>query len=76
MAFEFAEPFGDDNHDNWKAIGTLYADGLVSLETAVRMLSLTDAPDEEIERIRAAGESKRNAGNTEPTPEPPGGGGV
>lgn len=76
VAFEFAEPFGDDNHDNWKAIGALYADGLVSLETAVKMLSLTDAPEEEIKRIKAAEERKRKSGDTEQAPEPPGGGGV
>ena len=65
ITFEFAEPFGDDNHENWKAVGTLYADGLVSLETAVGMLSLTNAPEEEIERIKAAAKS------AEPTPKLP-----
>ena len=53
IKFEFAEPFSDDNHDNWTAVENLYTAGLVSLETAVSMLSLSNAPDEEIERIRA-----------------------
>lgn len=53
IKFEFSEPFGDDKRENWKAIGQLYSAKLISLETAVRMLSLTDAPEEEIERIKS-----------------------
>lgn len=76
VEFEFAEPFGDDNHDNWKAIGQLYSDGLVSLETAVGMLSLTQAPEEEIERIKSAEKVKQPAAptGTEPNPAPTGSG--
>lgn len=51
---EFAEPFTEDKENTWTAIGQLYKDGLCSLEQAVTMLSLTDAPEEEIERIRGA----------------------
>lgn len=72
ISFEFAEPFGDDNHDNWKAIGDLYAAGLISLETAVRMLALTNAPEEEIERIKAAEKASKPDKPTEPKPEPTG----
>ncbi len=69
ISFEFAEPFGDDNHDNWKAIGDLYEAGLISLETAVRMLALTDAPEEEIERIKAAEKKPKPDKTTEPNPK-------
>lgn len=51
---EFAEPFTEDKEKTWTAIGQLYKDGLCSLEQAVTMLALTDAPEEEIERIKKA----------------------
>lgn len=51
---EFAEPFTQDKQQMWSAIGKLYNDGVCSLEQAVTMLALTDAPEEEIERIKAA----------------------
>lgn len=51
---EFAEPFNEDKEQTWAAIGKLYQDGLCSLEQAVTMLALTDAPEEEIERIKSA----------------------
>lgn len=51
---EFAEPFNEDKEHTWAAIGKLYQDGLCSLEQAVTMLALTDAPEEEIERIKSA----------------------
>ena len=69
IRFEFAEPFGDDNRENWKAIGQLYSDGLLSLETAVKMLSLSDAPEEEIKRIQAA-EQKAARQKTQQPDEP------
>ena len=52
--FEFSDPFPEDRTSHWSGIANLYASGLVSLETAVMMLALTDAPEEEIERIRLA----------------------
>lgn len=73
ISFEFAEPFGDDNHDNWKAIADLYDAGLISLETAVRMLSLTKAPEEEIARIKAAGKNAEASGRQK-SPSPAGSG--
>lgn len=51
IEFEFAEPFDSDQRDFWLAIASLYGSGVVSLETAVHLLKLTKAPDEEIDRI-------------------------
>lgn len=51
---EFAEPFNEDKEQTWVAVGKLYQDGLCSLEQAVTMLALTDAPEEEIERIKSS----------------------
>lgn len=52
LEFEFSEPFEEDKEKRWNAIATLRGNNLVSLETAVRMLALTENPDEEIDRIR------------------------
>lgn len=52
ISFEFSEPFNDDKKEMWRAIAELYSSGVISLDTAVRYLSLTDAPDEEIAKIR------------------------
>ena len=52
ISFEFGEPFSDDEQANWTAISNLYKSGLLSLETAVAMLALAKAPEEEIDRIR------------------------
>ncbi len=51
ITFEFAKPFAKDTQKQWSSIGQLYNDGLCSLETAVQMLALTDAPEDEIEKI-------------------------
>lgn len=51
---EFSEPFADDKQTKWNAICDLYQAGLISLETAVEMLAITDAPQEEIDRIKKA----------------------
>lgn len=55
---EFSEPFTDDKEKTWSSIGKLYNDGVCSLEQAVTMLSLTDAPEEEIERIKKGNQQK------------------
>ena len=55
--FEFAEPFAQDKEKTWESITNLYQGGLVSLEQAVGMLALTDAPEDEVERIK---QSKAN----------------
>ena len=52
VGFDFAEPFDDDKKEKWTTIATLYQQGVMSLELAVQMLALTDAPAEEIERIK------------------------
>jgi len=52
--FEFSDPFPEDATKNWAAIGNLYGAGLISLEAAVTMLAITDAPQEEIEKIKLA----------------------
>lgn len=51
---EFQSPFMKQNTSLWQNISALYQSGVVSLETAVELLSLTDAPQEEIEKIRGA----------------------
>ena len=56
--FSFAEPFDDDKQRMWQSIGTLRTQGVISIETAVKLLSLTDAPTEEIERLRQENEPK------------------
>lgn len=76
IKFEFAEPFSDDKQAKWQSIAQLYQAGLVSLETAVTMLSLTDAPEEEIARILADAMKKQDDKNeqqppaTKPTEKP------
>ena len=54
ISFTFAEPFGEDARAMWTSLSGLYGAGLVSLETAVEMLALTKAPQEEIDRIKMA----------------------
>lgn len=48
---EFAEPFDEDTNEKWKAIGTAYNDGIISLQTAVELIGVANAI-EEIERIK------------------------
>lgn len=54
ISFEFGEPFTDEKQKNWSSIAEVYQAGLCSLENAVSMLALTDAPEEEVEKIRAS----------------------
>lgn len=58
VRFQFAEPFEDDKKDKWKSIADLYTQGVLSLELAVQLLALCDAPEEEIARIRQGMEEK------------------
>lgn len=76
IKFEFAEPFADDKQAKWQSIASLYQAGLVSLETAVTMLSLTDAPEQEVERLLAAAalkeqQKKSDSDNEEKNPSEP-----
>lgn len=48
---EFAEPFVEDKDKKINTIASLYRNGLISLETAIDMLALTDKPEEEIRKI-------------------------
>lgn len=48
ISHAFQEPFAVDKHDEWQALSSLHDKGLLSLEQAVRMLALTDTPEEEI----------------------------
>lgn len=68
VSFEFQMPFAEDKQRDWTAISSLYTAGLLSLEKAVDMLALTDAPQEEIERIKASKPTEANPTNT-PTEE-------
>lgn len=49
---EFAEPFASDKQKDWTAIGNLHTAGLISMEQAVTMLALTEAPEEEVKKIQ------------------------
>lgn len=60
IKFEFSEPFMDDKQSKWQSIASLYQAGLVSIETAVTMLALTDAPEEEVARLLASAALKQN----------------
>ncbi len=60
IKFEFSEPFMDDKQSKWQSISSLYQAGLVSIETAVTMLALTDAPEEEVARLLASAALKQN----------------
>lgn len=51
VSFEFQEPFEEDKQTRWSSIGAAYSSGIISLGTAVRLLGITDKPDEEVERI-------------------------
>lgn len=59
VSFEFGEPFMEDKQSKWGSIAQLYSAGLVSLETAVNMLALTDAPEEEIKKLMKTAEEKK-----------------
>lgn len=58
----FAEPFNEDKDKQWEAISGIYKSGLISLDTAVTMLAITEAPQEEIEKIKS--EKQKNMENT------------
>lgn len=52
ISFKFSNPFDDDKQSFWSAIGNLYTQEVLSLELAVKLLALADAPEEEVERIK------------------------
>lgn len=55
--FEFSSPFDEDKKSLWSSICEIYNSGLISLERAVELLSLSDAPEEEVERLKAQAEA-------------------
>lgn len=62
ISFEFSEPFNDDKTDLWGKIGTAYQQGVMSLDEAVALMALTNAPKSEVERIRQAEQERAAAG--------------
>ena len=52
IAVKFATPFENRKGEEWRDVVTLYQGGVISLETAVKMLAITNAPEEEIEKIK------------------------
>lgn len=70
VEYEFAEPFAEDRSNRWGNICQVYSAGLVSLDTAVAMLALTDAPEEEVARLKKAMEEAKlqPAGGESPQP--------
>lgn len=64
---EFAEPFAEDVAAHWQSIAQLYNSGVISLQTAVKRLGITDNSQEEVTRILKA-ETMRNMNDAlEPT---------
>lgn len=59
VSFEFAEPFTEDKQARWSSVAQLYTAGLVSLETGVAMLALTDEPGQEAQRLQTAAMQKQ-----------------
>lgn len=49
---DFSEPFDEDKHAEWSAIGKAYQDGIISLETAVKLMGVSD-PVSELDRIKS-----------------------
>lgn len=53
ISHEFSEPFAIDRQGETAEVASLYQAGLMSLETAIKKLGLTDSPEEEIARLQA-----------------------
>lgn len=67
ISFDFAEPFKEDQQSRWQAISSLYTSGLMSLETAVTNLAITDAPEEEIRKLKAQAQmTEKTKDNADP----------
>ncbi|WP_290101796.1 phage portal protein [Parabacteroides goldsteinii] len=64
---KFSEPFAEDREKNTDMIIRLYSARLISLQTAVNMLSFTDKPKEEIVQILR--EKQQNQNNNESNKE-------
>ena len=57
--FEFAGPFSEDKTKDWNPIMSLYSAGLLSKETAVPMLGITDKPEDEINKLNQQAKSTK-----------------
>ena len=51
VSFEFADPLAEDKQTLWGALSSAKTSGIISTETAVSMLGLTNDNDLEVERI-------------------------
>lgn len=51
VSFEFADPLAEDKQTLWGALSSAKSSGIISTETAVSMLGLTNDNDLEVERI-------------------------
>lgn len=63
----FAEPFNDDSALLWQNVGRAYNDGILSLEEAVRLVGISNNPNEEIEKIQQEKAAAMTANLLEPT---------
>lgn len=52
LSFSVREPFADDRKSNREHVARLYADGVVSLDTAVKLIGVCEDTEAEAERIR------------------------
>lgn len=57
--FEYSAPFAEDDQSSKSFILSVYQAGLVSLETAVSLLALTKAPEEEIKALKEKAEQSK-----------------
>lgn len=63
ISHEFGEPFASDKQNEWQSVANLYTAGILSLEKAVELVALSDAPEEEVNRIK---EQSREKGDNMP----------
>lgn len=59
ISFEYTEPFAEDNQSEKDFVLRVYQAGLVTLETAVQLLSLTANPEKEIKAIKEQAAQKQ-----------------
>ena len=62
LEHDFSEPFDEDKNTEWSAIGKAFTDGIISLETAVRLVGVSN-PIEEIQRIEEANDKAKEEFN-------------
>lgn len=67
ITHQFAEPFNDDSMVLWQNVGRAYNDGIISLDNAVRLVGLSNNPEEEVGKIQQAKAESMAANIFEPT---------